>query len=96
MTPAALNATSSSRCADLARPKASAEGYQLPRNEIWSVSRAAKRTSASGRVDELSRPIVRATMDHVQFNPDAFLVKESALKGVIPRRVEELSQPIQR
>ncbi|XP_069139448.1 sperm microtubule associated protein 2-like isoform X2 [Argopecten irradians] len=96
VSPGARNAISSSRCADLARPKATVEGYQLPRDEMWPVSRAAKRGTASGRIQELCRPLVRASMDHVQFNPDAFLVKETALKGVVPRRVEELSQPIQR
>ncbi|XP_060068569.1 testicular haploid expressed gene protein-like [Ylistrum balloti] len=96
VSPGARNAISSTRCADLARPKATVEGYQLPRDEMWSVTRAAKRGSASGRIQELCKPLVRASMDHVQFNPDAFLVKESALKGVVPKRVEELSQPILR
>ncbi|XP_033755955.1 testicular haploid expressed gene protein-like isoform X4 [Pecten maximus] len=96
VTPGARNAISSTRCADLARPKATVEGYQLPRDEMWPVTRAAKRGSASGRIQELCRPLVRASMDHVQFNPDAFLVKETALKGQVPKRVEELSQPIQR
>ncbi|OWF51412.1 testicular haploid expressed gene protein-like isoform X2 [Mizuhopecten yessoensis] len=96
VTPGARNAISSSRCVDLARPKATVEGYQLPRDEMWPVTRAAKRGSASGRLQELCRPVVRASMDHVQFNPDAFLVKETALKGVIPKRCDELAQPIQR
>lgn len=63
---------------------------------MWPVSRAARRANATPRVEELARPVVRASMDHVQFNPDAFLVKESALKGVVPKRIETLAQPIDR
>jgi len=81
---------------ELARPKPLVDGYQLPRDEQWAVTRAAKRASANNRIDELSRPIVRATMDHVQFNPDAFLVKPLALKGSFPQRIEALSKPIER
>lgn len=92
----AKNANASNRSLELARPKGVVDGYQLPKDEMWPVSRAAKRTSATQRIQELSRPIVRASMDHVQFNPEAFVVKQTALKGVIPRRVEELAQPITR
>ena len=81
---------------ELARPKGTVDGYQLPRDEKWGVTRAAKKASASGRLDELSKPLVRASMDHVQFNPDAFLVKETALKGAIPKRVHDLATPINR
>lgn len=92
----AQNASATSRCLELARPKNVVDGYQLPRDEQWRVSRAAQRASVTGRVDELAKPIVRATMDHVQFNPDAFLVKPLALKGSFPSRVEQLAKPIER
>ena len=48
------------------------------------------------RLDELSKPIVRDTMDHLQFNPDAFQVSEAAKKAIVSSRIEELAQPIQR
>lgn len=48
------------------------------------------------RLSELAKPIIRATMDHVQFNPDVFQVSPAAKKYVASPRIEELSQPIQR
>ena len=45
---------------------------------------------------ELATPIIRDTMDHVQFNPDAFKVNEAAKKGIASARIEELAQPIRR
>lgn len=50
----------------------------------------------SNRLSELAKPIVRDTMDHVQFDPDAFLVSEAAKKAKASSRIEELAQPIQR
>jgi hypothetical protein len=74
-----------------------ADGYIPNREEaISTVSRGAKRAIASGRVNELAVPIIRATMDNVQFDPDAFVVPRTALTGVCSKRVEELAQPIQR
>ncbi|ESO96959.1 hypothetical protein LOTGIDRAFT_214487 [Lottia gigantea] len=92
----AKNAAASTRSVELARAKPLAEGYQ-PHKEIeWPISKGAKRAQATPRVNELSQPVVRASMDHLQFNPDAFVVKASALKGICPKRVDELAQPIQR
>lgn len=48
------------------------------------------------RMNELATPIVRDTMDHVQFNPDAFNVSEAAKKAKASAHIEELSQPITR
>ncbi|XP_046378517.1 testicular haploid expressed gene protein-like isoform X1 [Haliotis rufescens] len=93
---AAKNSSASTRSMELARAKGTTEGFQPAKEVEWPVTRAAKRAVASSRLDELSQPIVRASMDHVQFNPDAFVVRESALKGVVPRRIEDLAQPIQR
>ena len=50
----------------------------------------------SFRMEELSQPIVRDTMDHVQFNPDAFNVSTAAKQAKASARIEELAQPIQR
>ena len=45
---------------------------------------------------ELSTPIIRETMDLVQFDPDAFFVSETAKKARASARVQELAQPIVR
>jgi len=48
------------------------------------------------RLEELSKPIIRETMDSVQFNPDAFDVSKAAMKAKASTRIEELAQPVQR
>ena len=47
-------------------------------------------------MSELAQPIIRETMDHVQFNPEAFTVSEAAKKAKASPRIEELAQPIRR
>ncbi|KAL8579019.1 hypothetical protein ACOMHN_035958 [Nucella lapillus] len=96
VTDQAKSAVATARCMELARAKPLTEGFQHAREIEWPVTKAAKHAQASGRLNELARPISRASMDHLQFNPNAFTVKESALKGGIPRRIEELAQPINR
>ncbi len=44
-------------------------------------------------MEELAKPIVRDTMDHVQFNPDAFNVSVAAKKAKASARIDELAQP---
>ena len=44
----------------------------------------------------MAGPIIRETMDHVQFNPDAFKVSEAARKATASARIKELAQPIRR
>ncbi|XP_055956007.1 testicular haploid expressed gene protein-like [Patella vulgata] len=92
----AKNAAASTRSMELARPKGLVEGYLPHKETLWPVTRAARRATATNRLNELSQPTVRNSMDHLQFNPEAFIVKPTALKGTCPRRVDELSQPIQR
>jgi len=58
------------------------------------VSRSALRASTTERLKELAAPIVRDTMDNVQFDPLAFKVKESALKGRVPARINDLAIPV--
>ena len=48
------------------------------------------------RMEELSKPIIRDTMDSVQFNPDVFNVSEAAKKAKASARIEELAEPIKR
>ena len=47
-------------------------------------------------MEELSKPIIRDTMDSVQFNPDVFNVSEAAKKAKASARIEELAEPIKR
>jgi hypothetical protein len=92
-------ARSSSACGrvmELCKCKGFADGYVANRMVQWPVSRAAKRGNTTPRLDELATPIIRDSMDHVQFNPDAFFVRATALKARCTPRLEELAQPINR
>ncbi|CAI7993362.1 Testicular haploid expressed gene protein-like [Geodia barretti] len=93
---AAKRARPTDRILDLARPKKVAEGYQPCRDVEWKVSNGAKNAVASNRMSEMAGPIIRETMDHVQFNPDAFKVSEAARKATASARIKELAQPIRR
>jgi len=92
----AMNNVASPRCIELSRAKALADGFQHARDIQWPVTKAARRANASGRVSELAQPIQRVNMNILQFNPDAFQVKQTALKGRVSNRLSELSQPITR
>ena len=86
----------SARVQELAKPRQTVEGY-FPCKEVeWSLSRSTLRAVASERIHNLSNPIIRETMDHVQFNPDAFTVSESARKANPSQRIVELAQPLTR
>ena len=93
---ASRRVVASARVHELARPKQLAEGYQPCRDTEWAVPRGALRGAPSERVQVLSKPIIRETMDHVQFNPDAFTVSEAAKKAAISQRIVELAQPLSR
>jgi hypothetical protein len=86
----AKSAEATPRLMELARAKPLADGFQHAREIEWPISKAAKKAQASKRVQELANPVERETMDTVQFNPDAFKVKPTALTGVIPGRVKDL------
>ena len=47
-------------------------------------------------MEELAKPIIRDTMDHVQFNPNVFNVSEAAKKAKASARIEELAEPVRR
>ena len=91
-----MQASPSPRVAELAKHKRFMEGYQPSRSPIWRVTSGAKKAVASKRMTELSTPIVRETMDLVQFNPDAFFVSENAKKAKASARIQELAQPLVR
>ena len=92
----ALKVGASARVQQLAKPKSLSERYIPDRDVEWRVHRTAGKTYPSERIRSLSQPIIRESMDFVQFNPDAFKIRESAKKAKISARVNELAQPIQR
>ncbi|XP_026544215.1 testicular haploid expressed gene protein-like [Notechis scutatus] len=92
----ALQAVPTPRLLELARPKVIPCEGALYRSPEWPVSAAAKQAVASPRITELSQPPNRAPTNLVQFNPDAFIVKESAKKALCTERVKTLAQPITR
>ncbi|XP_005089623.2 testicular haploid expressed gene protein-like [Aplysia californica] len=92
----AMNSVASPRCVELSRAKSLADGFQHAREIQWPVTKAARRATSSGRLSELAQPIQRVNMNILQFNPDAFQVKTTALKGRLSSRVNELAQPINR
>ncbi|XP_071947973.1 sperm microtubule associated protein 2-like [Antedon mediterranea] len=91
-----MKASISPRQLELSKPKSLVDGYLPARSIAWEVKRSAKRAIATSRTTELARPIMRDTMHHLQFNPDAFVVSEAAKRGRCPPRIEELANPIQR
>ncbi|XP_031573464.1 testicular haploid expressed gene protein-like, partial [Actinia tenebrosa] len=94
--PSAMRTVASARVQELAKAKQTAEGYEHCKELDEPIPRSVLRASATERIKSLSRPIVRETMDHVQFNPDAFKVSPAALKGRMPDRIAELAQTISR
>ncbi|XP_065178608.1 sperm microtubule associated protein 2-like [Sycon ciliatum] len=91
---AARKADASERTLELAAPKTTAVGYKPCRSPIWTPANSFE--SANPRLDELSVPIKRETMDHLQFDPDAFQVSRNALKAKASARLEKLAEPIDR
>lgn len=79
---------------ELSQAKKLTDGYEPNRDVEWRVSRSALRAIPTERIRTLATPIVRDTMDHVQFDPLAFQVKESALKGRVSNRIHDLAQPV--
>ncbi|XP_063150821.1 sperm microtubule associated protein 2-like isoform X2 [Candoia aspera] len=94
--PAALQVVASPRLVELAKPKALSSEGAVDRSPQWPVSVAAKHAVASPRLSELAQPPSRAPTNLVQFNPDAFIVKESAKKAFCTERVKHLAEPITR
>ena len=92
----AKTANASSRTIDLSKSKTLSDRYQPSRDVEWPVNQASLFAVASNRLEELAKPIKRETMDHLQFNPDAFKVSATALKGKPSKRLEELAEPVER
>ena len=92
----AKTANASSRTIDLSKGKTLSDRYQPSRDVEWPVNQASLFAVASNRLEELAKPIKRETMDHLQFNPDAFKVSSNALKGKASKRLEDLAEPLER
>lgn len=84
------------RILELSRPKQVAEGYIPSREVEWVIPRNALRAIASERTQVLSKPVSRESMDHVQFNPDAFTVSRAAQRARTTARISELAEPLAR
>ena len=82
------------RCLYISQAKQLPKGYQHARDVEWHISKALRQAEATGRILELAQPILRQTMHHLQSDPCAFIVKSSALRGVVPGCVFNLSKPI--
>ncbi|KAJ1204690.1 hypothetical protein NDU88_000130 [Pleurodeles waltl] len=87
-------AVATPRMVELAKPKHFSTECQPGRSEIWSVSRRTARATATPRTLELAQPAKRAPMNTLQYNPDAFTVKEAAKKALCSSRIETLAKPI--
>ena len=92
----AKSANASSRTLELSKGKNLSDKYQPSRDVAWPVTQASLYAVASNRLEELAKPIKRETMDHLQFNPDAFRVSTTALKAKTSKRVDELAEPLER
>lgn len=86
----------SSRVIELSKPRPLHDEFTRSRDIEWRPKRSVLRAFTSERVKGLSQPIMRDSMDHVQFNPDAFKVSSAAQNARISQRVSELAQPIER
>ncbi|XP_075276233.1 sperm microtubule associated protein 2-like isoform X1 [Opisthocomus hoazin] len=92
----ALEAVASPRTLELARAKRLHPDFVPLRDAKWPVTRAAKHTVATPRLVELAQPCKRCLMDSALFNPDAFTVKETALKATCSARIQDLARPVKR
>lgn len=93
---AATKAVSSDRVEELAMPHEKRYAGYVPDQFEWPVSRSALRYSASNRTKQLAVAVVRPSMEHTQYDPDAFFVKTAAKKAKCSQRLEQMAIPIQR
>uniref|UniRef100_UPI00254082CB testicular haploid expressed gene protein-like n=1 Tax=Euleptes europaea TaxID=460621 RepID=UPI00254082CB len=96
VNPAALQALATIRVTELARPKALPSASAPDRSAQWPVSRAALKAVASPRIGALAYRPGRASTNFVQFNPEAFVVKDAAKKAYCTDRLKKLAEPIMR
>lgn len=101
-----MKTTAKPRTVELARHKPLYDGYQYNFDHgngaerfpqlVRVVTRNAKNANASSRTRELATPIIRQSMDLVQFDPEAFIIKKNTLNAYCTPRIAELATPITR
>ncbi|XP_010226464.1 PREDICTED: testicular haploid expressed gene protein-like, partial [Tinamus guttatus] len=91
---AAQQAVASPRVLELAAARSLLPDYMPLRDAEWPVCKAATHAVPSPRLVELAQPRKRLSMDLTQFNPEAFVVKESAMKAVCSARLQDLARPV--
>ncbi|XP_053146919.1 testicular haploid expressed gene protein-like isoform X2 [Hemicordylus capensis] len=91
---AAQQAVATPRILELAKAKMLHTMTFPDRPAEWPVSLAARHAVASPRLEALAQPPKRAPTNFVQFNPEAFTVKESAKRAFCSNRIKALAQPI--
>ncbi|RLW09372.1 hypothetical protein DV515_00002620 [Chloebia gouldiae] len=89
-------AVASPRTIELSKPRQLPAKFMPPRDPEWPVTAAAKRAVATERIVALAQPTARPRMGLTALNPDAFKVKEAAMKAVCSPRLEQLARPVQR
>ncbi|XP_009873044.1 PREDICTED: testicular haploid expressed gene protein-like, partial [Apaloderma vittatum] len=92
----AQRAIASPRILELAKAKKLHPDYLPLRDVEWPVTKAAKCAVLTPRLVELAKPCKRPSMSSVQFNPDAFTVKDAAKKAICSARIQDLARPIMR
>nr|XP_041571810.1 testicular haploid expressed gene protein-like isoform X1 [Taeniopygia guttata] len=93
---ASQKVVASPRTIELSKPRQVHAKFMPARDPEWPVTAAAKRAMATERIVALAQPTARPRTGLTALNPDAFKVKEAALKAVCSPRLEELARPIQR
>ncbi|XP_059700325.1 sperm microtubule associated protein 2-like isoform X1 [Haemorhous mexicanus] len=99
MSPASTSSRkviASARTIELSKPKQLHPKFMPARDPEWPVTKAARQAVATERIVGLAQPSSRPRQGLTALNPDAFKVKERALKAVCTPRLAELAQPIRR
>ncbi|KAK1175653.1 testicular haploid expressed gene protein-like [Acipenser oxyrinchus oxyrinchus] len=92
----ARKALATSRIQQLAKQKEIPSSYLPERDVMWAITSGAGNSSASSRTEELAKPIMRQPMDMLQYDTEAFKVREAAKKSMCTQRIKQLAEPIQR
>jgi hypothetical protein len=86
----------SERILEMAKANGLPNEFVPPNLSFWEVKRSALKAKCPPRFEELAKPIIRASMEHVQFDSNAFVVSAAAKKARCTPRLESLATPIQR
>ena len=89
----AKKCTATPRIESLSTAKLFHREFRAPNLRFWNVRRSAMAITCPERSSELAKPITRSSIDHVNYNPHAFVVTAAAKTAVCSPRVDELSIP---